>query len=86
MERRNFDQKGNVFGLEIVEVFLLNRDNNRKVLFKVNRFDKLAEVRQQVRAKLQIDGPRVHLLTKGRLLQGDHKTLKDFKVEGKQVL
>ena len=85
MDRKTFDQTKNVFGLEIIEVYVLVKNSNRKVLMRLNKFDQLAVVKQNIKIKLQIDSSDINLLTKGKILKGDHKILKDFKIEPKQV-
>jgi hypothetical protein len=85
MERKNFDQSRNIFGIEIIEIFLFYKETSRKVMIKVNKFDQLGVVKQKIKNKLQIEGSNINLLTKGKILKGDHKILKDFKIEARQV-
>lgn len=87
MDKRRFEQNKNIFGVEIIEIFVILRDTGvaRKLAMKVNKFDQLGVLKQRIKSKMQMEVVDLNLLTKGRLLKGDHKILKEFRIEPKQV-
>jgi hypothetical protein len=88
MNPRNLNQSKNIFGEEIIDIFIVVRDSskvNKKFTMKINRFDKLYTFKQKIRDQIQIETANINLLSKGKFLKGEHKMLRDFKIEAKQV-
>ena len=88
MSPRNLDHNKNIFGEEVIDIFVVVRDSdnaNKKFSMKINRFDRLYVFKQQLRDKIQIEAQEINLLSKGKFLKGENKMLRDFNIEAKQV-
>ena len=87
MNTKNITQE-NIFGVEMIEIFLLLKENsfrNKKVSMKINKFEQLGILKEKIKSQFEIKAIDIILLTRGKILRGDHKIIKDFKIEPKQV-